>query len=835
MLRLLFPMKYILFLFIFLARLTLFSQSTFEEALIQYRVNYLPEKVFVHTDKNLYAAGETIWMALYLVDGQTHQASGFSAQTHVELLDAQHNSLHHLKLFTPLGSARGSIELAKDLPPGNYQLLAYTSYQRNSGEETLFRKSIRIVQRADVLESSSESREYVASIDSNQAKPEIRLRFFPEGGDCVTGLPCQVAVTAEDAQGLPVSATGLVIQEGEEGLFFSTNPQGMGQFYFTPLPGKSAIAELNIGDQTHIFDLPQALAAGYTLNVRKQAASIQLLLRTNLPAGLKGARLVVHHRGFLFIDNPLEVEKQALVLNIPIDSLQAGVHIVTLFDQGNQPVAERLFFIAPEPASTEIQIHTGQAEIRMREEVEVEFTLPKREELPDSLATAHMSMSVIPEVAGRGMEESDIRTWMLLNSDLDIPIPCAPELLFAKSTAERNYLVNLYLMTRGWRRFRWKVLFDISDFQPAFPLERGMYIRGQMKKQEAPKQARPGKVFLANFSHNLFMEKLTDDQGNFSVGPFYVFGKTDLILQGRYKAKRKKGANEEITLDDRPYVSFQLEEAANSPNFEALPICPLPLPEEELIADYVSLSTATLINEERYDSYDLDSITITASRRKTLSPAEQSRKDRSFLYGGNPTYRMVVDSVPGARNSFQVLDLFYRLPGVQVLGGQVQIRGPSSFLGSNSPTIFVDGMQVDMSFINSIPVTDVEFIDVLSGAEASIYGARGATGVILIYTRTGGGNVPITDAPGILPITIEGFHKSREFAVFDPLTAENPNRPDLRTTLHWNPNIEVDISGQIEETFTTSDQTGTYWIIVQGLRKDGQPLFGKSKFEVKEE
>ena len=52
----------------------LFAQTPIEVGLNKYKDFRIPEKVFIHMDKDIYAAGETIWMAVYLVDGQTHLA-----------------------------------------------------------------------------------------------------------------------------------------------------------------------------------------------------------------------------------------------------------------------------------------------------------------------------------------------------------------------------------------------------------------------------------------------------------------------------------------------------------------------------------------------------------------------------------------------------------------------------------------------------------------------------------------------------------------------------------------------------------------------------------------
>lgn len=78
-----------------------------------------------------------------------------------------------------------------------------------------------------------------------------------------------------------------------------------------------------------------------------------------------------------------------------------------------------------------------------------------------------------------------------------------------------------------------------------------------------------------------------------------------------------------------------------------------------------------------------------------------------------------------------------RVAGVEVSGSDenptIRIRGVRSINGSNDPLIFVDNVEVnDLSGVAPI---DVERIDVLKDNATSMYGSRGANGVILITTR----------------------------------------------------------------------------------------------------
>jgi TonB-dependent SusC/RagA subfamily outer membrane receptor len=71
-----------------------------------------------------------------------------------------------------------------------------------------------------------------------------------------------------------------------------------------------------------------------------------------------------------------------------------------------------------------------------------------------------------------------------------------------------------------------------------------------------------------------------------------------------------------------------------------------------------------------------------------------------------------------------------KVPGVQVTGNKITIRGINSINSGTDPLFVVDGVVVNS--IDNISPRQVESITVLKGSDAAIYGSRGAGGVILI-------------------------------------------------------------------------------------------------------
>lgn len=95
-----------------------------------------------------------------------------------------------------------------------------------------------------------------------------------------------------------------------------------------------------------------------------------------------------------------------------------------------------------------------------------------------------------------------------------------------------------------------------------------------------------------------------------------------------------------------------------------------------------------------------------------------------------------------------------RIAGVQVTSSEGQpgsameivIRGGNSLTSNNSPLYVIDGFPVEANIagessvnpLDGIDPSDIASIDILKDASAtSIYGARGANGVVMITTKGG--------------------------------------------------------------------------------------------------
>ena len=82
-----------------------------------------------------------------------------------------------------------------------------------------------------------------------------------------------------------------------------------------------------------------------------------------------------------------------------------------------------------------------------------------------------------------------------------------------------------------------------------------------------------------------------------------------------------------------------------------------------------------------------------------------------------------------------------QLPGVQVIGGELRIRGSNSFKGSSAALIVVDGVISDYEVLDTLSPLEVKSISVIKDGSAAVFGSRGANGIVLIETNRGGDKI----------------------------------------------------------------------------------------------
>lgn len=807
------------------------------------------EKVYVQTDKLQYTSGDTIWLKTYLIDGQTHKPNTISKVVYIDLLNEKEKIIQQQKLYIDKGGAAGNIALEKDLPQGEYLLRAYTSHQLNFAPEYIYQQSIPIYYQeakelaTDVNLTSSFSESPIKPNTLNSSyHPDVQ--FMPEGGDLVEGISSMIALKIIDPNtGLGINLTGRIEDEaGNRVAIIQTLQFGMGLFPFTPKVNQTytAIIEINGIEQSYPF--PKAKPQGTVLAVHPKKEAISIKVVTNNPTSLLGYSVVAHTRGEYLFGYEVTEKKNVLKIDLPTENLPSGILNLTVFNSEGLPIAERLIFI-DNIKDKQITLNTGLNKTIFKKREQVDLAFDFASSLPENYT--NLSVAVVSQDARVHAESLDnIRSWMLINSDLKGKIEHPDYYFMDTNDNSRKKLLDILLLAQGWKRFEWTDVLKekLDDFIAEYPQEEGLFLTGSttyLMRYRTPVEANLFITFMPSFSTESFK---SDKEGKFSYGPFLANDTINIILQARVDTKRsvkRKKEGSDGMLAGRTNVNINVLET-ETPDIKRWQVLPSITEQTKVqrIQAFLQTNQKAKVADRNYDLQviNLAGVEVT-SKKKPLTPIERLNSRYSI-----PNNRVIVDSIAGGATSLNsIFDLLRRVPGVTVLlpsaGGfqySARIRGVSSINSSTTPLYILDGIPIDEGTANDLDVNDVYNVDVLKGANATIYGSRGANGVILIYTRREVGADPLnTQSGGIANIPFIGFNTAQEF--YSPnYNKKIPahQKPDFRSTLYWNPNLFLTSNNSLNLSFFIGDRSGNYEIITEGITGNGAIIHQKRTFKV---
>jgi uncharacterized protein YfaS (alpha-2-macroglobulin family) len=93
------------------------------------------EKVYLHTDRNIYYPGDDIWFKAYLINAADRSLSVQSRSLHVELISPSSKIIMSRILRVEAGLGNGDFKLSGNLESGRYIIRAYNNYMRNFGDQ----------------------------------------------------------------------------------------------------------------------------------------------------------------------------------------------------------------------------------------------------------------------------------------------------------------------------------------------------------------------------------------------------------------------------------------------------------------------------------------------------------------------------------------------------------------------------------------------------------------------------------------------------------------------------------------------------------------------------
>jgi hypothetical protein len=774
--------------FIFFGSIAVKAQNI-EGAINTYAGKYSPERAYIHYDKSAYAAGETIWFKVYMMNEVIPAMD--SKTIYIDWIDDKGGLLLHG--VSPLldGITNGQFDIPAEYKGKYIHVRAYTKWMLNFDSAFLYNKDIRIL-----------TKEVSPSSAKNTVIPSIN--FFPEGGDAIAGVSNKIAFKTNDQWGRPVRIKGVVVSnQGKIADSIRTIHDGMGYFFLTPEAGNTYAAKWKDEKGVeHNSPLPEIKQSGIAMLVT--VSGTNRVLNIYYTPEMAKAMDTLHIMGTLYQHQAFKIARATntpfVRLSIPTRELPSGILTITVFDKHWNAMAERITYVNNEEYLFQPEMEVQRWGLNKRARNEIKITVP------DSLI-ANLSVSVTDAAIGAD-SSSNIISHLLLTSELKGDVYNSAHYFSDNADSTAQHL-DLVMLTHGWRRFKWEEVISGKFPKPKFERDTAyMFLSGKVYGI-IPGQIRPGTSIV-------LLVKQKDNKGGFNLVPLKADGTFD---------------EPSVVIFDTAHIYYQFPKSAglSDASVQFMPgrlpaptLMNVPANASNIWSDTVGMSRQMALANEANDAADklkiktLENVTV---KSRTKSPVQLlDEKYTSGLFIGDG-YQFDLVNDPTAGNSMNIFNYLQgKVAGLQV---NTTTNPPSLQWRGGSPQLFLDEVATDPDFVSSVTVNDVAYIKVFR--PPFMGGFNGANGAIAIYTRRGN-DVKAEPGKGLNNNKVYGYTLIKEFYSpnYSSFKQTNEQR-DIRTTLYWNPEIIASPGKrQVVVTFYNNDVTTAFRVVIEGMTKDGR-------------
>jgi hypothetical protein len=795
------------------------------------------EKTYLHTDRDVYAQGDTMWFKAYLVNGQDNKPVNSSGTLYVELLAPDSAKiLEHEIIRLDNGLGNGDFTLADTLKPGNYRLRAYTNWMRNFGDNFVFEKEITILNTEAapvapdpkiVVKSKKSAKNKTAAATATApvtASPAAAInklpivRFYPEGGSLVNGISSLVAVKAEDGYGLGIPLSGSVLASaGDTVARFNCDNLGMGLFAMLPIAGQHYQAVVNpvAGGLAFrpglVFELPSALNKGLALQVKQTDSVIHAIIRA---AAISDSTLsmTLKHTGKTILSQSLNLKDAQLTFRISTATLPEGISAITIYDKEGKPECERLVYIHHPNNKSAISIFTNKKIYQPKEKVNVQIDAPAN----SNLSMAVVDAGIVPEQA------DDIVSYLQLQSEVKGNIENARR-YFDTTNVNRFKQLDLLLMTQGWRDFVWRRLADTA-IRISYAAEKGITVSGRVRDEVLNKWL-PG-LNITLFANGAKGDKIftatSDSLGRFHFDNLMLYGNQPIKLSAANDKGKIGGALWVDTI--KPLPVEPVADRATADDTTTSAATQATLAKREAVINRSKLKGVTQLKEVTVKTdkkkfvripNELPMMTWGLQQEFNITPKDYEYNTLTWFLLNNDKRAFAQIGGPGVMYH---VDTSWIIPDIVVNGVSYPYYMRMNYPKPNYQYPPIAELYFTMPMEK---FKKVEVHQVVKGEE------KGRLTYVIVLTTKGDA---LTDNPGSLNTGIEGYYQARDF--YKPTPNAKPSINDYRSTINWEPNIRTNLAGKAMVTFYNAVPQTNVRVIVQGVTNTGVPLVATAGYAV---
>ena len=805
------------------------------------------EKVYLEFDNTAYFQGETIWFKAFVTHATTLKRAP-SKVLYVDFLAPTGQLILQQKFKVVAGQCDGAISLmdastaqsremrgVTEYPSGFYEIRAYTQNMLDFSHEAIFSRVIPVYTKpkkpGDFENSHVVVKQDNPLIDGIRAEAEedsrkVNLSFFPEGGDLIAGLPCNVAFKATGKDGFELEGA-LVYNDGADTAY--TVHDGMGLISLVPKGSETVHFVTPDGSRTR-FSLPKAVKSGYSMTTVPVSDSLLKvsIARTSDLVGEQTA-IAVTCRGDVIYFQEIR-DDDASNLDIDCSNWPIGVCRMTLYNKEGRILSSRSIFHNNEKfRSPTISFSTDSMSRQpfSKEIINLKLTDKDGKPLRDRFCLSIRDLSDF----GNGHTEN-LQSNLLLSSDLKGYIHDPAWYLEADDQEHRDAL-NLLTLVQGWERYEWKLMTGQKFYAEKHRIEDSLTMNGWVLSYSRRNPVSDIDVYasvMPNYDKTKFetFEYHTDSTGyfGFDLSDFYGEAKMTINLMSKKRngrSKFEKSTRIKFERSDRPdpkpFLKQEIDLDHNKPKKQ----------EEDQIDDGLPL----VIREDL--GIVLDDVDITEKRQfvdyDTYTSWDAQKDAEMELDLGEYT-----TDVNG----------YFLEQGIRFYQDDDEPIKPYFYVHDDKKILdkkpFDNPMGIDMIDVKSIIVYDkpmfpsyfVQLTPILVDYHTKHLDSDWFLWVDTCWDRYYLIDIQIKNERDLLSYndirnlgrrttTVEGFSLPVEF--YSPQYPEGGlyGDVDARRTLYWNPNVITDSQGNARVEFYNNSYSTHYKVSGAGITASGIP------------
>lgn len=657
----------------------------------------------------------------------------------------------------------------------------------------------------------------------------IDVQFMPEGGNMVAGLAAHVAFKAVSEDGLGINITGTVFDSKNTKVAdFASAHKGMGTFDFTPAANEVYTAKVKLADGSlKNFVLPVVTAKGISLSIKNayKADSCEVWVSGSGDSTVINRQyyLIAQSRGVVCYGASFKLGISTSKFAMAKTLFPTGIVRFLLVSTDKTVLNERIAYI-DHADDLRIKILPGKPTYARRDSVSINLEVTDKSGTP-VLGAFSLAVTDDSQVKIDSLAQPRINTYLHLSSDLKGQIEEPGYYANPLASAQKWQHMDNLLLAQGWVGYNWNNYFKPATafaYQP----EQQFSIRGKVTNAFNKPVANSG-ITLLSKKPFLITDTVSNDKGLFIFNGIYPADTAVYFLQ----AKNKRGKSFNVGIEMEEFVP---------PVFKT--------PAERLVPWYVNIDTAQrqLVKKQKQLKDDQERISKGTLLKAVEVKAKKVIKGSKNLNGAGGS-DIIIDEQElerAGRTTLRQL-LEKRVRGFYLKTDKTMNR--TYVINSMAMHLIIDGVELDWfydpesgmpryqyydQYLDYYDAEEIKGIEVMSSSKfSSSYFSQFIIPknpmatlfdhcFIEVTTRSGHGPF-VKKAVGTYVYRPMPFALPKAF--YSPKYKPNavPDMTDIRSTIHWEPNIVTGKDGKATINFYTADNAGNYSVIVEGSDLQG--------------